>query len=668
MKSTSILEAIVSSTSDAVVTADRKGRIITWNAAAEKAFGRAATEVSGKSLTLLMPERFRDLHNAGISRVATTGKTKVTGQVLALIGLHKLGHEFPIELTLSTWELDGERYFGGIIRDMSHQTKLLEDLSQSEERMRAIMESANDAIICADTEGIVILWNRAAEDILGFSSDEMMGNPLTAIIPERFRELHNIGIARVGGGGERHVIGKTAELFALHKDGRELPVELSLSTWETAGKRYFSGIIRDVTEHAKLIEALGRSEEQMRSIMDSANDAIICADETGDFILCNPAAETLLGRTSDELFGQPLTIIIPERYRSAHSAGIERVRSGGSAHVIGRAVELQALHADGHELPIELSLGTWVAGGRRYFSGIIRDISMRMEAEAKIAVASKALDDKNQQLEALSIKLAKYLSKQVYNSIFTGKRDVRIESYRKKLTVFFSDIQGFTELTDKMEAETISDLLNNYLSEMSKIAEKHGGTVDKFIGDGIMIFFGDPETFGEGQDAIACVTMALEMRERINELCSKWQEQGAADPLHVRVGVNSGYCTVGNFGSDERMDYTIVGGQVNMTSRLETAAAADQILISHPTYSLVKDKIFCRPVGQIAVKGIARPIKTYEAVMTIDQHMRDSETIEESGDAFNLSVDINALDSDERERAKDSLIKALAALGQETEE
>jgi hypothetical protein len=110
------------------------------------------------------------------------------------------------------------------------------------------------------------------------------------------------------------------------------------------------------------------------------------------------------------------------------------------------------------------------------------------------------------------------------------------------------------------------------------------------------------------------------------------------------------------------MDYTIVGGQVNATSRLETAAANDQILLSHATYALVKDEIYCEPVGQLQVKGIARPIKTYEAISTRAEYLRRTKRIEESGDAFNLSVDLNSLDADERRRARESLMKALQAL------
>ena len=256
----------------------------------------------------------------------------------------------------------------------------------------------------------------------------------------------------------------------------------------------------------------------------------------------------------------------------------------------------------------------WDSGDERFFSGIIRDITDRKEAERALHSANDELAEKNEMLDGLSTKLAKYLSRQVYDSIFAGRTEVRVESYRKKLTVFFSDIQGFTELSDRMDAESLSQLLNNYLSEMSDIALRHGGTVDKFIGDGIMIFFGDPETRGHAEDARACARMALHMRERVRELEAEWRRNAGASGLRVRVGVNTGECTVGNFGSENRLDYTIVGREVNAAARLEQSAKPDQILISRSTYELIEDEIQCAPVGELRFRGLAEPMKTYEIV------------------------------------------------------
>ena len=136
------------------------------------------------------------------------------------------------------------------------------------------------------------------------------------------------------------------------------------------------------------------------------------------------------------------------------------------------------------------------------------------------------LADKSNALEQLSNQLAKYLSPQVYESIFTGRQEVKLTSRRKKLTVFFSDIAGFTETADRLESEDLTQLLNHYLTEMSGIALDHGATIDKYVGDAIVIFFGDPDSQGVKKDALACVNMAIAMRDRMLDLEAVWRDSG----------------------------------------------------------------------------------------------------------------------------------------------
>ena len=130
-----------------------------------------------------------------------------------------------------------------------------------------------------------------------------------------------------------------------------------------------------------------------------------------------------------------------------------------------------------------------------------------------------------------------------------------LKNQEKHLTVFFSDLQGFTELTERLEPEVLTELLTQYLTEMSNIAIKWGGTIDKFIGDAILVFFGDPKTKGKEEDAVSCVSMAIEMLEKLNSLRSK-------KTINARIGIHTGVCTVGNFGSEDRLDYTIIGNGV----------------------------------------------------------------------------------------------------------
>jgi adenylate cyclase len=214
-------------------------------------------------------------------------------------------------------------------------------------------------------------------------------------------------------------------------------------------------------------------------------------------------------------------------------------------------------------------------------------------------------------LQALSEKLGRYLAPQVYKSLFDGSRDAEIRTQRKKLTVFFSDIKDFTASTSKWQPEDITFLLNSYFSEMSKIALEYGGTLDKFIGDAMVIFFGDPDTRGVKEDALQCVKMALAMQRRMSELQVLWREMGSDKAFQVRMGINTGYCDVGNFGSDVRMDYTIIGSEVNLAARLEQSAAPGGIVISKETYALVRDEIVADELEPLTAKGFTEPQAAY---------------------------------------------------------
>jgi adenylate cyclase len=214
-------------------------------------------------------------------------------------------------------------------------------------------------------------------------------------------------------------------------------------------------------------------------------------------------------------------------------------------------------------------------------------------------------------LQALSEKLGRYLAPQVYKSIFDGSRDTELRTQRKKLTVFFSDIKDFTASTARWQPEDIKFLLNSYFSEMTKIVNDYGGTLDKFIGDAMVVFFGDPETRGVKEDAMQCVKMALAMQRRMSELQILWREMGSDKTFQIRCGINTGYCDVGNFGSDMRMDYTIIGAEVNKAARLEQGADPGGILISQETWALVKDEIVADAREPMQVKGFPEPIEAY---------------------------------------------------------
>ena len=265
-------------------------------------------------------------------------------------------------------------------------------LRESEAKFRSVMESAIDAIISGDAEGKVRSWNSAATALFGLTEAEVIGRPIEVIIPERYRESHDKGIRRVSSGGPSHVIGKTVELAAIRKDGTEFPVELSLATWFLDEKRYYTGIIRDISERKQ-------AEQKFRSVTESAIDAIISADNTGGIISWNKAATDILGYTEEDAVGQRLELIIPERFHEAHRNGMARFTKTGEGHVIGTTVELAARKKSGEEIPIELSLATWTVREERYYTGIIRDIGERKRAEEVLRESEQALREKTEEMK-----------------------------------------------------------------------------------------------------------------------------------------------------------------------------------------------------------------------------------------------------------------------------
>ena len=278
------------------------------------------------------------------------------------------------------------------------------------------------------------------------------------------------------------------------------------------------------------------------------------------------------------------------------------------------------------------------------------------------------IEEKTKRLENIANRLSKYLSPQVYKSIFdeeeSGKKTK--ENYvRKNLTIFFSDIVNFTDLSDSLEAEKLALILNNYLSEMSLIAINSNATIDKFIGDAILSFHGAPETLGDENDAINCISMALEMKERVKELQSFWIRQGVKGGLKVRYGISSGFANVGDFGSSVMSDYTAIGSSVNLASRLQSIAPENEIIISDTTYNLVKNQINCENYEEITPKGFVRPVKTYKVISFKNKtNIKTKKSYSKKGN----HVDIQIFDSSDMKAAIKELKKLQEDFSKEIEE
>ena len=266
-----------------------------------------------------------------------------------------------------------------------------------------------------------------------------------------------------------------------------------------------------------------------------------------------------------------------------------------------------------------------------------KSLSNQLTIQKKIADDAKAEAlTKSEEVAKISNQLAKYLSPQIHEQIFSGKQSAEVKSNRKKLTVFFSDIVNFTDISDELESEEMTNLLNFYLNEMSQIALKFGGTIDKFIGDALMIFFGDPESKGPQEDAKQCIQMALEMQDLMTQLSDYWSKNySLKKELKIRIGINTGFCTVGNFGSLDRIDYTAIGSTVNLASRLESMSDPGSILVSEDTFALVNNFFSFENPKEVKVKGFLRSIKCYK-LQKEDTSKEDIFSI--SGKGFQISI------------------------------
>jgi adenylate cyclase len=199
---------------------------------------------------------------------------------------------------------------------------------------------------------------------------------------------------------------------------------------------------------------------------------------------------------------------------------------------------------------------------------------------------------------------------------------------RRRVTILFSDMVGFTDLSDSLDPEELAEVLDEYLREMTAVLISHGATLDNYIGDGLMAVFGAPTPMSDEEQAWSAVESALDMRDRAGELTSRIRGRGIPAELRIRVGVNAGHCMVGVFGSDVLRAYKIVGLPVNIAARLQTEAAPGSVLIGYRTYASVRERVRAEPREPLTVKGAARPVEAWELIERMERDTGPPESAE----------------------------------------
>jgi adenylate cyclase len=237
---------------------------------------------------------------------------------------------------------------------------------------------------------------------------------------------------------------------------------------------------------------------------------------------------------------------------------------------------------------------------------LLRIKSLQDEVKDWNAKLEQRVQEQLAEVERLA-RMKRFLSPQVADLILGGGTEDPLKSHRRDITVVFLDLRGFTAFTETADPEEVMGVLREYHAEMGRLIMTHQGTLERFAGDGIMIFFNDPVPLEN--PALNAVRMALEMQARVGELASGWKKRGY--DLGMGIGIAQGYATLGAIGFEGRWDYGAIGNVTNVAARLCGEALAGQVLVSQRVHGKVEQLIEAEQVGALALKGMSRPIQTY---------------------------------------------------------
>jgi protein-histidine pros-kinase len=381
-------QAMLEAAPDAMVIVDDDGRIVLANKQAALLFGYQDNELASQKVEVLVPARFRAKHPGHRAGFFAEPRTRRMGVGLDLWGLRKDGTEFPVEISLSPADTPNGTVVISAIRDVTAR-------KAEEDKFRALLESAPDAMVIVDAKGKIVLVNSRTEELFGYQRHELLGYSVEILLPERFHGRHMLHRKQYAKDPCKRPMGADLELFALRKDGREFPVEISLSPIRTSDGLLVSSAIRDLTQRKK-------ADDKVRALLEAAPDAMVMVDEEGKVTLVNAQTERLFQYNRSELIGRSIEVLIPDHYREQHPRHRAAFSEEPRVRAMGVGLELFGLRKDGREFPVEISLSPLITEEGTVVTAAIRDVTERKLADAQI----KKLHDELERALRRSDKLA----------------------------------------------------------------------------------------------------------------------------------------------------------------------------------------------------------------------------------------------------------------------
>ena len=364
------------------------------------------------------------------------------------------------------------------------------------------------------------------------------------------------------------------------------------------------------------------------AVVDAATEGLSQAPEL------DPSAIDV--RIDDAGVHQPTgerSLVFSRRVRGGEAAGVPSDTSGPRV-AIDVAVANRTWHIvasqPGSALTARQEQLAWAVliAGLALTAVAVYIFEARRRGMERLAELTEQLRDKNRILEGRSEALSRFVGRQLYDSIRAGSNDTSIGAARKQLTLFFADLEDFTGLSSDLDPDALAYLLNDYFAEVCAIATEHGATIDKLIGDALFAYFGDPQTQGDAEDALACLRMAVAVQQRMVHLREKWHGMGLHGAMCARIGISTGDCLVGNFGGGGMLDHTAIGEEVNIAFRLHKAAEPNGIVITERTHALIAAHVSAERLPALRLRGVRRSVVPYRVLGLRDA--RDADAVPSS--------------------------------------